>query len=233
MKSALAIAVLLLAATQVTCVANYKKVVLNNPEALCLDGTPGAYYVHEGFQKNKWILSFEGGGWCGSSAGLSETLEDCLGRSVTDLGSSSKYADTWTQTDGILSDNYQNVYREWSIVYLKYCDGTGHQGYRKEAVLYKGKSLYFKGHNVTIGQLDSLNSLYKIFSAATDIIVTGQSAGGLATFSWTNYIKSRAAASTRVISLPDSGIFLDSTNFVTGRNEYSLQFKNFMRFSND
>ena len=233
MNSGLAIAVLLLAAAHVGCVANYKKVVLEDPDALCLDGTKGAYYVHEGTQKNKWILSFEGGGWCGSSAGLSETLEDCLGRSRTDLGSSAKYHDTWAQYDGILSDNVQNDYREWSIVFLKYCDGTGHQGYRKEAVLYKGKSLFFRGHNVTTGQLGSLNSLYQIFSAATDIIVTGQSAGGLATFSWTNYIRSKAAASTRVLSLPDSGIFLDSTNFVTGRNEYSLQFKNFMRFSND
>lgn len=108
MKSALAVAVLLLAASQVACVANYKKVVLDNPDALCLDGSRGAYYVHEGTQKNKWILSFEGGGWCGSSAGLAETLDDCLVRSGTDLGSSAKYPDAWQQYDGILSDNPQN-----------------------------------------------------------------------------------------------------------------------------
>ena len=62
--------ILALTIHQISCVANYKKVVLTNPDALCLDGTPGAYYVHQGPLNNKWILSFEGGGWCGSSVGL-------------------------------------------------------------------------------------------------------------------------------------------------------------------
>jgi hypothetical protein len=150
------------------------------------------------------------------------------------LGSSSKYPDAWQQWDGIISDNALNYYKDWSMVYLKYCTGTGHQGYKKDPISYKGFNLYFRGHNVTISQLDSVHSLYNIFgSATTDIIVTGQSAGGLATFSWTNYIRDRAASSTRVISLPDSGIFLDSTNTVTGRSEYKLQFQNFMKISNE
>jgi hypothetical protein len=147
------------------------------------------------------------------------------------LGSSSKYGQTWQQYEGILSDNALNAYRDWTIVYLKYCDGTGHQGYKKDPIPYKNKNLYFRGHNVTIGQLDSLNNLYGLFNA-TDIIVTGQSAGGLATFLWTNYIVERASKNTRVISLPDSGIFLDSMNYITKRNEYKLQFQNFMKISN-
>ncbi len=47
----------------------YNKVVIDDPDAFCLDGTKPAYYVHQG-DKNKFILSFEGGGWCGSSTGL-------------------------------------------------------------------------------------------------------------------------------------------------------------------
>jgi O-palmitoleoyl-L-serine hydrolase len=198
-------------------VANYQLVKLTDPDALCLDGTPGAYYIFQGGQKQKFLLSFEGGGWCGSSIGLPESLEDCLGRSNSDLGSSAKYGSTWQQWDGILSDNALNSYRDWTIVYLKYCDGTGHQGYKKDPILYKDKNLYFRGHNVTIGQLNSLESLYGL-SSATDIVVTGQSAGGLATFLWTSYIADRASKGTRVISLPDSGIFLDSTNYITKRN---------------
>jgi hypothetical protein len=90
-----------------------------------------------------------------------------------------------------------STYRDWSIVYLKYCDGTGHQGYKKDPILYKGKNLYFRGHNVTMAQLNSLYSLYGLFSATG---ITGQSAGGLATFLWTNYIVDRAPKTTRVIS---------------------------------
>lgn len=62
--------VLTVALRQATCAAAFKKVLLTNPDALCLDGTPGAYYVHQGRLKNKWILSFEGGAWCASSIGL-------------------------------------------------------------------------------------------------------------------------------------------------------------------
>ncbi len=46
MKLAAILTVLLVAIQPINSVANYKKVVLTNPEALCLDGTPGAYYVH-------------------------------------------------------------------------------------------------------------------------------------------------------------------------------------------
>lgn len=52
------------------CVADFKKIILTDPDALCLDGTKGAYYVHEGPENKKWLLNFEGGGWCGSSVGL-------------------------------------------------------------------------------------------------------------------------------------------------------------------
>jgi O-palmitoleoyl-L-serine hydrolase len=71
---------------------------------------------------------------------------------------------------------------------LKYCDGTGHQGFKKDPVSYKGKNLYFRGHSVAIGQFSSINDKYKIASVATEVVVTGQSAGGLATFLWANYL---------------------------------------------
>lgn len=100
-------------------------------------------------------------------------------------------------------------------------------------ISYKGKNLYFRGHNVTIAQLDSLNSLYKIFTAATNIVVTGQSAGALAVFLWVNYIKDRAAATAKVTGLPDSGIFLNSFNLNTKRREYAVYMQSFMAISNE
>lgn len=45
--------------------AYYNKVVINDPDALCLDGSPGAYYISIGKYRNKFIVYFEGGGWCG------------------------------------------------------------------------------------------------------------------------------------------------------------------------
>jgi hypothetical protein len=126
------------------------------------------------------------------------------------LGSSLKYPDYWQQYHGILSDNPDNYFRNWTIVYLKYCTGTGHQGYRSDPIEYKNTKLYFRGHNVTISMLDHLNNKFGLFNAS-DIVVTGQSAGGLATYLWTNYIYDRAilAGVKNIWSIPDSGIFLD------------------------
>jgi len=80
------------------------KVLVDDPAALCLDGTPAAYYVHQA-DKTKFVLSFEGGGWCGNRGGLSQTLESCFQRSKGALGSSSSYPSTISATEGILSDN--------------------------------------------------------------------------------------------------------------------------------
>jgi len=50
----------------------YQKFVLEDKSALCLDGSPGAYYIYKG-DPAKVLLFFEGGGWCGDND-LSSTL---------------------------------------------------------------------------------------------------------------------------------------------------------------
>jgi hypothetical protein len=49
---------------------NFKKIVVEDNDALCLDGTHGAYYAYKGALSNKFLISFESGGWCGSAIGL-------------------------------------------------------------------------------------------------------------------------------------------------------------------
>ena len=44
--------------------ATFNLVKLTNYQALCLDGSHGAYYLYKG-DPTKVILYFEGGGWCG------------------------------------------------------------------------------------------------------------------------------------------------------------------------
>lgn len=106
---------------------------------------------------------------------------------MTDLGSSDQYRSTFYWGDGILGDDPNNYFKDWTIVYAKYCTGTGHQGYRKDPVKFKDATLYFRGHNATIGMLNDLVKKHK-FSQVTDLVVSGQSAGGLATYIWTDYI---------------------------------------------
>jgi hypothetical protein len=210
----------------------YQKVVLDDPSAICLDGSPGAYYIWQGDPK-KVLIFIEGGGWCGDND-LASTLENCYQRSKTDLGSSTGYKQTQTFGSGILSDHPENYFNNWTRVFLKYCDGSGHQGTKTGPVLFKGAQLFFRGQNITIAQFNSINKSNKIFTdAVTHLVLTGESAGGLATFHWTNYLADNINKNTKYWSIPDSGIFIDDVNSITKQNSYRIWFQNILKLSNE
>lgn len=80
MKSFLRVVVWFLIVAYCCClkeVGNYKKVLNTiDPEAKCLDGTPGLLYTHEGGETDKFLIYFEGGGFCGDDT-LPKTIEKC------------------------------------------------------------------------------------------------------------------------------------------------------------
>ena len=147
------------------------------------------------------------------------------------MGSSVNYPPTVSLGHGILSINDQNNFKNWTKVYLRYCTGTGHQGTKKNPIPYKGTDFYFRGHNVTVAVLNHLEKTNKIFSEATHVVVGGNSAGGLAVFTWTNYIYERVKAG-KVWALPDSGIFLNQMNVLTGKYDYKAVFRNMVALAN-
>jgi hypothetical protein len=61
----------------------------------------------------------------------------CYQRSLTDLGSSIKLAETKKFTYGILSDSSPNFFMNWTKIFLPYCDGSGHQGGTDNSIRYK------------------------------------------------------------------------------------------------
>jgi hypothetical protein len=139
------------------CHSQMTKVTLTDPSALCLDGSLATYYISKGSDPKTVVLYFEGGGWCGS-LDLSSTLESCYQRSLTSLGSTKNDSATINPTEGIYSKNPNNHYREATRVYLRYCDGSGHQGTRALPISHKGKDLFFRGHNITAATLQDLNN---------------------------------------------------------------------------
>ena len=93
---------------------------------MCIDGSPPGYYISRGTGSGamKYILHFEGGGWC-------PTLEDCFKRSRGKLGSSLHWPET-LELDGKFSDDdtvNPDLYN-WNVVYLGYCDGGSFAGDR-------------------------------------------------------------------------------------------------------
>ena len=90
---------------------------------------------------------------------------------------------------GSLSTNHSHSgFANWTKFFFPYCDGSFHQGYAKNPIKYKDAQLYFRGSAITRSHIKYIDSKYNL-KGANKVIVTGMSAGGIATNIWTNYIK--------------------------------------------
>lgn len=73
---------------------------------------------------------------------------------------------------------------------------------------------------------------YPQFKNADQVIVTGSSAGGIATYLWTNYARTLVSNTSNVISIPDSGIFLITKTFETGIDYIQTAVINMFKLAN-
>jgi len=107
----------------------YKKIIHNtDPKAKCLDGSSPAIYLHEGGDTKKFLIFFNGGGYCRGKS-MTEVLESCYNRSKTERGSSKLLPDTLENQTGYLSiDPALSKFATWTKVFIHYCDGSLHQG---------------------------------------------------------------------------------------------------------
>ena len=177
--------------------------------AVCLDGSPGAYYFRPGNQSNKWYIHHQGGGWC-------ESMEDCYDRSKTDLGSSTKYPPQANLGGGYFDTNPEvnPMMYDWNAVFMKYCDGASFAGSNSSTESINGVTLHWRGHHILNAIMDDLFTNHNL-GAATDVVVSGCSAGGLATYLHTDEWADRiheANPNTHVVGMPDSGFFIDVEN---------------------
>jgi len=128
------------------------------------------------------MFYIEGGGWCYYLQG--DSINYCSFRAQTQMGSS-KFDTQNMQTPkkGILSaspvDNPD--FYNWNFVYMRYCDGGSFSGTREETYLDKetGTTLYFRGWYNFLAIVNDVKNRYAL--SPTEIILSGSSAGGLAT----------------------------------------------------
>lgn len=188
--------------------------------AACLDGTAPGYWIREASTAegaSRWVLHAQGGGWCYNE-------KDCDGRAGTSLGSSKGWGETtncYGHCDGILSPDaaLNPDFHDWNAVWLGYCDGTSFSGDLSE--VHDG--LHYRGRANLDAALDSL--LARGLANASDVVFTGGSAGGLATFLNLDHVAERMhieAPSARVVGLADAGFFLDHEVYKgNGRHAYT------------
>uniref|UniRef100_A0A0D6QVS9 Pectin acetylesterase n=1 Tax=Araucaria cunninghamii TaxID=56994 RepID=A0A0D6QVS9_ARACU len=170
--------------------------------AVCLDGSPPAYYFDNGFGSgaNNWLVFIEGGAWC-------QDKGSCMDRAKTYLGSS-LYMDKQTAFDGILHNqqSYNPDFYNWNRVVVRYCDGSSFTGDVREVNQSTG-NLYFRGQRIWDAVMEHF--LAKGMDKAQQVLLTGCSAGGLATFLHCDKFKELFPEKAKVKCMADAGFFLD------------------------
>eukprot|EP00042_Codosiga_hollandica_P051105 m.622650 g.622650 ORF g.622650 m.622650 type:complete len:405 (-) comp58219_c1_seq10:195-1409(-) len=190
--------------------------------AMCLDGSPIAYYIRRNDSNPNWVVYFKGGGWCRS-------VEDCYERSLTSLGSSTSYPPTMTSA-GILSNSAETnpYFFEWNAVYLMYCDGASWTGGAVEPAIVNNTKVWFRGHLGLDAVLHAL--VAEGMSSTGDLLLSGCSAGGLATYFHADYVAAWFPK-YRVKAMAESGFFLNYTN-IDGVAVYGQQMASVFTFQN-
>ncbi|KAK9136510.1 hypothetical protein Sjap_007104 [Stephania japonica] len=175
--------------------------------AVCLDGTLPGYHLHRGYGSgvNSWLIHLEGGGWCNN-------IRNCVYRKKTRRGSS-VYMEKQLPFTGILSNNAEENpdFFNWNRVKLRYCDGASFTGDSQD----KAAQLYFRGQRIWLAAMQDLMS--KGMRYANKVLLSGCSAGGLASILHCDEFRDLFPGTTKVKCLSDAGLFLDATDVSGGR----------------
>ncbi|KAM5558513.1 pectin acetylesterase 6-like [Rosa sericea] len=182
--------------------------------AVCLDGTPPGYHLDRGSGSgaNSWLIQLEGGGWC-------NTIRNCVYRKTTRRGSSN-YMEKQLPFTGILSNKPEENpdFFNWNRVKLRYCDGASFAGDSQN----EAAQLNFRGQKIWLVAMEELMS--KGMQNANQALLSGCSAGGLASILHCDEFRDLFPTSTTVKCLSDAGMFLDAIDVSGGhtlRNLYA------------
>jgi hypothetical protein len=134
------------------------------------------------------------------------------------LGSTKADPKTRTLDGGYFAwDNATNpLMYNWNKIEIRYCDGASVSGDKTTPTAVGNTTLHFRGRSILDAEIESILT-ERGMSKATDVVISGCSAGGLATFlhcdHWAAAIDKATTAQTgagaKVACMPDSGFFLD------------------------
>jgi hypothetical protein len=179
---------------------------------------------------NKWVLYFKGGGWCYDE-------NSCAQRTQTLIGSSNQLQTKQPKFgyggSGPLGDSSVTnpSFANFNHVMFWYCDGGSFTGDRDDVVQTEGnQSLFFRGKRNLDAMLRYLRRDHNLGNA-TEILLSGGSAGGLSAYLHADYIRSTFAPSVKFRASPVSGFFLDHDTF-DGVAQYPTQMKGLFAMMN-
>ena len=203
----------------------------------CLDGTSAGFYIREGVDPSLFVIHLEGGGYC-------LTRADCTATALSNLGSSTSWTnepDPNNLVKNKLLDEKCDTNPDFcngSIVYVPYCTGDAHIGTRTIAS-EETWGFNFDGYHNFVAIIDMLIADYGL-GDATQVALTGLSAGGIGVFHNIDYLADRLPSAvvkgapiagwflpgpdpTEQEEDPSSYVFSDYQHFASGTNGNSAE----------
>ncbi|HVW30270.1 MAG TPA: pectin acetylesterase-family hydrolase [Polyangiaceae bacterium] len=163
---------------------------LDFPDTKCRDGTPAGLAVSLNSASTKVMLFLQGGGAC----------FDSLTCGLNPANTSTQKA---AVTTGLFNrNNAANPVKDWNYVFVPYCTGDTYLGTNDNGMISGVTGVqHFMGRK----NLESfLNRIVPTFPKATQVLLTGVSAGGFGAAS-SSYLVQRAFGDVPVTMLDDSG----------------------------
>ena len=194
-----------------------------HPLAVCNDGSQAAYYYHKGTDAS-WVVHQQGGWWCWDDYSCqvrwdhfsNHTMEKRSLMSTKDLKALTDEFDTFNgeKNTGLMMHNAtHNPMAAASKVFIAYCSSDSHAGNRSAGASdgIGTSKWHFRGKEIVKAVLADLLR-HDGLDSATRFLLTGGSAGGMATINNADWVKgmiSEIAPTAKYLAMPDSGYFLD------------------------
>ena len=193
--------------------------------AAALDGSPYGFFFLGSNTSTQWTISIQGGGWCVG-------VGDCYDRSQmkTLHGKPGSYGSSvplmgHPEGCGCMNPAAGGLATDCNCIMMPYLDGASFSGERDQPVpvsSHPGKFVHYKGLRNFDATLDYAFAHLGL-ERATEMVVTGGSAGGLSTFLHLDRVAARmergAPACTRTTGAPVVGFFLDHANYHEGHGD--------------
>jgi hypothetical protein len=178
------------------------------PQAVCNDGSAGAYVLRPGAgaAANRWIIQLQGGGECFDQATCSARVAD-MPTLVSTSSFQSNPSSAFGQ-GGLLGSTPANNpdFYDASVVQILYCSSDDWSGAKASTVAYNPDdptTWNFEGRAILNSVIADLKSNHD-FSAATEVMFTGDSAGGVGVFANTNPVAKLVPSTARFVAYSDA-----------------------------
>jgi hypothetical protein len=192
--------------------------------ATCSDGSPVGFHFREapaGGQRGKLTIWMKGGAMCTS-------YEDCIMRQSQNLGSSKFWLPTH---EGMAIQSINKTinpdFYDWNHAYLEYCSGDFFSGISPVPINpwpEQGKQKFVFAGLLHLDQVvDYLLETSLGGRVPEEVILMGESAGGIATFMDADFIAGKLSPETKYRAMPHGGFFgqpeKDFAEFVNNASE--------------